>query len=84
MARFERVYIRLYVFKMPPLIENPAACEICSVIRYLSAKNMQAVELHCNICEVYGQNIMSGMVCKWVRDFKDDDNDDSVKITVLE
>ena len=53
---------------MPPLIENPADCEICSVIRYLSAKGVKAVEIHRNICEVYGQNIMSDeMVCKWLK-----------------
>ena len=71
MATFERVYIRLYIFEMSPLIENPAHCEIRSVIRYLSAKGAKAVEIHRNICEVYVQNIMSdGMVCKWVRAFK--------------
>jgi hypothetical protein len=57
---------------MPPLIENHADSEIRSVIRYLSAKGVKAVVIHCNICEVYGQNIMSdGMVRKWVRTFKD-------------
>ena len=40
---------------MPPLIENPADCEIRFVIRYLSAKGVKAVEIHCNICEVYGK-----------------------------
>ena len=65
---FERAYIRLYIFEMPPLIENPADCEIRSVIRYLSAKVMKAVEIHRKICEIYGQNLMSdGMVRKWVR-----------------
>ena len=67
MATFERVYIRLYIFEMP------ANCEICSVISYLSAKGVKAVEIHLNIYEVYGQNIMSdAMVRKWVRAFKDD------------
>ena len=48
---------------MPPLIENRADCEIHSVIRSLSAKGVKAVEIHRNIYEVYGQNIMSdGMV----------------------
>ena len=55
MATFERFYIRLYIFEMPPLIENPADCEIRSVIRYLSAKGVKAVEIHSNICEVYGK-----------------------------
>ena len=48
---------------MPPLIENPTDCEIRSVIRYLSAKGVKAVEIHRNICEVYGQNIMSDEWC---------------------
>ena len=68
METFECVYICLYIFEMPPLIENPADCEI----RYLSAKGVKAVEIHRNICEVYGQNIMSDeMVRKWVRALKD-------------
>ena len=71
-ATFECVYIRLYTFEMPPLIENPADCEMRSVIRYLSAEGVKAVEIHCSICEVYGQNIMRDeMVRKWVRAFKD-------------
>ena len=71
-ATFERVYIRLYIFEMPPFIENPADCEILSLIRYLSANGVKAVEIHRNICEVYGQNIINdGMVRKWVRAFKD-------------
>ena len=45
-ATFERVYICLYIFEMPPLIENPADREICSVIRYLSAKGVKAVEIY--------------------------------------
>ena len=57
---------------MPPLIENPADCKIRSVISYLSAKGVKAVEIRRNICEVCGQNLMSnGMVRKWVRAFKD-------------
>ena len=62
MATFERVYIRLYTFEMPSLIENPADCEISSVIRYLSAKGVKAVEIHRNICEVYGQKILSDVM----------------------
>ena len=70
-ATFERVYIRLHIFEMHPLIENPADCEIRSVIRYLSAKGMKAVEIRRNICEVYGQNMSDGMVRIWVRALKD-------------
>lgn len=57
---------------MPPPIENPADCEIRGVIRFLSAKGVKAAEIHRQISEVYGENIMSdGMVRKWVRAFKD-------------
>ena len=89
MATFEHLYIRLYIFEILPLIENPVDCEISSVIRYLSAKGVKAVEIHRNICKVYGQNIISdGMVRKWVRAFKDlggkRHDGDSVKTTVLQ
>ena len=65
------IWVCLHIWNTS-LIENPAYCEIRSVIRYLSAKGLKAVEIHHKICEVYGQNIMSdGMVRKWVRVFKD-------------
>ena len=87
-APFEHVYIRFYIFEMSPLIENSADFEMRSVIRYLSAKGVK-VEIHRNICEVYGQNIMSdGMVRKWIGAFKDGrknvHDDDSIKTTVLQ
>ncbi|XP_073976274.1 protein GVQW3-like [Rhodnius prolixus] len=57
---------------MPRPIENPADCEIRAVIRFLSTKGVKAAEIHREISEVYGENIMSsGMVRKWVRAFKD-------------
>ena len=56
-ATFERVYIRLYIFEIRPLIENLADCKIRSLIRYLSAKGVKAVEIHRIICEVYVQKI---------------------------
>ena len=63
--------MRLYIFEIRPLIENPADCEIRFVIRYLSSKGVKAVEIHRNICEVYGQNILNDvMVRKWVKAFK--------------
>ena len=71
-ATFERVKIRLYIFEIPPLIENPGDCEIRCIIRLLRTKGVKAVEIHLKICEVYGQNIMSdGMARKSVRAFKD-------------
>ncbi|GBN25841.1 hypothetical protein AVEN_58854-1 [Araneus ventricosus] len=57
---------------MPQSIENPAECEIRSVIRFLNAKVVKATEINRQISEVYGEIIMSeGMVKKWVRPFKD-------------
>ncbi|XP_067127515.1 histone-lysine N-methyltransferase SETMAR-like [Centruroides vittatus] len=44
---------------MPPLIENPADCEVRAVIRFLSAKGSKAAEIHCQISEVYGESVMS-------------------------
>lgn len=57
---------------MPPPIVSPADCEVRSVIRFLSAKGVKAVDIYREISAVYGENIMSeGMVRKWVRAFKD-------------
>jgi hypothetical protein len=40
---------------MCPATDNPASCEIRAVIRFLHAKNMTAVEIHHELCAVYGQ-----------------------------
>ncbi|GBM00655.1 hypothetical protein AVEN_118006-1 [Araneus ventricosus] len=57
---------------MPQSIENPADCEIRSTICFLNAKDVKAAEIHRQISEVYGENLMSeGMVRKWIRAFKD-------------
>ncbi|MEX5543814.1 hypothetical protein, partial [Pseudomonas poae] len=43
-----------------------------SVIRFLSARNLPAAEIHRQICEVYDDTVMSeSKVHKWVRQFKD-------------
>jgi hypothetical protein len=44
---------------MCPAIDNPASCEICAIICFLHAKNMSAVEIHLELCMVYGQNVMN-------------------------
>ncbi|GFU54688.1 histone-lysine N-methyltransferase SETMAR [Trichonephila clavipes] len=57
-------------------IDQPADCEIRSVIRFLTAKNVSAAEIHRaeihrQISDVYGPNAMSSSkVRKWVRAFK--------------
>jgi transposase len=57
---------------MCPVVDNPGSCEIHAVIRFLHAKIMSTVEIHCELCMVYGQNIMSEeTVRQWCRMFKD-------------
>jgi hypothetical protein len=57
---------------MCPAIDNAASCEIRAVIRFLHAKNMSAVEVHRELCAVYGQNVTSeGTVRQWSSMFKD-------------
>ncbi|GFU93309.1 uncharacterized protein TNCV_1860401 [Trichonephila clavipes] len=51
---------------MHPPIENPVDCEVRAVIRFLCAQGFKSVDIHHQISEVYGENIMSdGMVQKW-------------------
>jgi hypothetical protein len=53
-------------------IDNPTSCEIRAVIRFLHAKNMSAAEIHCELCAIYGQYVMSeGTVRQWRRLFED-------------
>jgi len=53
-------------------IENPASCEIRSVIKFLNAKNVRPAEIYRQVCEVYGENAMSdGMVRRWCRMFSE-------------
>ena len=66
------VYALYCLVRMAKLIENPAACEIRSVIRFLNAKNTKPVDIHRQICEVYGENAMSdSMVRRWVQQFNE-------------
>jgi len=53
-------------------MEGAADCETRSVIRFLNARNVLPSEIHHQICQVYGDNAMSGdMVTKWVRMFNE-------------
>jgi len=53
-------------------IENPAACEMWSVIRFMNAKNMKPAEIHRQLCDVYGEHTMSSsMVQRWVQLFNE-------------
>jgi hypothetical protein len=49
-------------------IENPATCEVLSMIRFLNARNIRPAEIHRQIVEVYGKGVMNeGNVRKWWR-----------------
>jgi len=53
-------------------LENPAACEMRPVIRFLNEKSMTPAEIHCQLCDVYKEHAMSiSMVRKWVRLFNE-------------
>jgi len=53
-------------------IEGAADCEIRYVIGFLNARNVLPIEIHHQICQVYGDNVMSdGTVRKWVRMFNE-------------
>jgi hypothetical protein len=61
-----------FCFEMSMKIENPASCEIRSVIKFLNAKNVRPAEIYRQVCEVYGENDMSdGMVRRWCRMFSE-------------
>jgi hypothetical protein len=46
---------------MCTVIDNPTNCEICTVIHFLHAKNMDAAEIHHELCAaVYSQNVITG------------------------
>ena len=47
-------------------IENPSSCEVRSVIRFLLVENHKPIEIHRQLCKVYGNGVMSeGGVRQW-------------------
>jgi hypothetical protein len=61
---------------MCPAIDNSASYEILGAINFLHAKNMNAAEIHRELCAmVYGQNVMSEVTERQrYRTFKDGRN----------
>jgi hypothetical protein len=52
--------------------EDPATCEVQTVIGLLNTKNVHLAEIHRQIVEVYGKNAMNeGNVRKWCWLFKE-------------
>ena len=57
---------------MDALILSPTACEVLSVIKFLNAQGIAPIEIHRQLCQVYGPNIMSKqMVRHWCRQFSE-------------
>ncbi|GFW89020.1 hypothetical protein TNCV_2684541 [Trichonephila clavipes] len=46
------------------LIADPADLEVRSVIRFLNTENVKPVEIHRQLVEVYGENVMSNETVK--------------------
>ena len=56
--------------KMQALISAPADCEVRSVMKFLNAQSIALIEIHRQLCQVYGPNVMSKqMVHRWCRQF---------------
>jgi hypothetical protein len=70
---------------MCPAIDNPTSCEIRAVIRFTHAKNMNAAEIHPELCAaVYGRNVVSeGTVRQCCRMFKDGEQMFTMKSEVV-
>ncbi|GFX85435.1 HTH_48 domain-containing protein [Trichonephila clavipes] len=54
------------------MIAYPADCVVLSVIRFFKAKNVKTFEIHLQLAEICGENVMhNAMVRKWIRQFID-------------
>jgi transposase len=53
-------------------IDNPADCEVRSVIRFLNAQNVRAIDIYRQLTAVYGEGVMNeSSVRKWCRMFNE-------------
>jgi hypothetical protein len=60
------------VFKINKKIDNPADCELRSVIRLLNAQNVRAIDIHRHLAAEYGEGVMNeSSVRKWCRMFNE-------------
>ena len=52
--------------------ENPTACDMRSVIRFLNVKKVKLAEIHHQLCDLYGEHAMSSSVARrWVQLFNE-------------
>jgi DNA-binding NarL/FixJ family response regulator len=55
-----------------PLIENSSSVEVRTVIRFLNAKQKSPTDIHKEVVEVYGLNVIScRQVSVWCNQFKE-------------
>jgi transposase len=55
-----------------PLIENLISVEVRAVIRFLNAKQKSPTEIHKEVVEVYGENVISRkQISVWCHQFKE-------------
>jgi hypothetical protein len=60
------------MFKMNKKIDNPADCEVRSVIRFLNAQNVLPIDIHRQLTAVYVEGVMNELsVRKWCRIFNE-------------
>ncbi|KAJ4429731.1 hypothetical protein ANN_21935 [Periplaneta americana] len=60
----------LCYFKMNDVIDNPADCEVRSMIRFLNARHLKSAEIYRQLKEVYGDTVMNERnVRKWCEMF---------------
>jgi hypothetical protein len=52
------VFVSTEWVMMCPAIDNRATCEVRAVIRFLHAKNINAAEIHRELCMVYCENVI--------------------------
>ena len=69
-VKFLCIYLHRTDSCMPASMETAltptADCEVCAVIHFLVAKKKNATKIHCELCSVYGKDIMSRpIVSRW-------------------
>jgi len=61
---------------MDTIISSHTSCEVRAVIRFLHTERQSMAEIHCRLCHVYGDNVMSdSCVREWCRKFRDGHTD---------
>ncbi|KAJ4426490.1 hypothetical protein ANN_27304 [Periplaneta americana] len=68
--------------EMEALIASPATCEVRSVIKFFNAQSIAPIEIHRQLCQVYGPNIMSKQM--WATVLINDDHVELVRQCIME